>query len=258
MGDTLAGKVVVVTGASSGLGEATAKRCAEEGARVVLAARREDLGKAVVQQIEQAGGEALFVTTDVTVRSDLEHLIENTLDTFGRLDAAVNNAGIVGPALTALADVQDDEWDELMATNLRAVFVGMKLQIQAMLANGGGSIVNLSSIYGLQGSDVGHGPYAASKHAIIGLTKSAAIDYAGQGIRVNAVAPGYAHSEIVDYYIEEAPALVDTIVLRHSAMNRVGDAHEVAASIAWLCSDNASFVNGTVLTIDGGGTTRLY
>jgi len=254
----LEGKVMVVTGASSGLGEATAKRCAKEGARVVLAARREDRCKAVVQQIEQAGGEAIFVTTDVTVRGDLEELIDCTTNTFGRLDAAVNNAGIIGPGLTPLADVEEDQWDELMNTNLRAMFMCMKLEIPAMIVNGGGSIVNLSSIYGLKGSDVGHGPYAASKHAVIGLTKSAAIDYADQGIRVNAVAPGYAHSEIVDYYIQEAPALVDQCVLRHSAMNRVADADEIAATIAWLCSSDSSFVNGAVVTADGGPGTRLY
>ena len=255
---TLDGSVIIVTGASSGLGEATARRCAEEGARVVLAARREDKGKAVVQQIEAAGGEAIFVRTDVTVRADVEALIEKAVGTYGRLDGAVNNAGVTGPVMTPIADVEDDQWDELMNTNLRSVFLCMKHEIPAMLRHGSGSIVNMSSIYGATGSDVGHAPYAASKHAIIGLTKSAAIDYADRGIRVNAVAPGYTHSEIVDYYIEEAPELVDNLVRRHSAMNRVGNASEVAATIAWLCSSDSSFLNGAVLTIDGGTTTRLY
>lgn len=254
----LDGKVIVVTGASSGLGEATARLCAKEGASVVLAARRVEMGKAVVREIQEAGGEAIFVRTDVTVRRDVEALIDETLRVFDRVDCAVNNAGVTGPVMTPLADVEDDQWDDLMNTNLRSVFLCMRSEIPAMLEHGSGSIVNMASIYGCVGSDVGHAPYAASKHAVIGLTKSAAIDYADQGIRVNVVAPGYTHSEIVDYYIREAPALVDQLVLRHCAMNRVGDAHEVASTMAWLCSDESSFVNGAVLTIDGGTTTRLY
>jgi len=251
-------KVVLVTGASSGLGEAAAMKFASEGAQVVLAARRVDKGEAVEKAIRNAGGEALFVRTDVTQRNAVEALISRTLDTYGRLDCAVNNAGITGPVMVPLTEVEENQWDELMNTNLRAMWLCMKFEIPAMLRTGSGSIVNLSSIYGLKASDVGHAPYAASKHAVIGLSKSAAVDYGTQGIRVNVVAPGYTHSEIVDYYIAEAPALVDQVVGRYSAMNRVGDAHETAEAITWLCSDAASFVNGAVLTADGGDTTRLY
>jgi A-factor type gamma-butyrolactone 1'-reductase (1S-forming) len=251
------GKVVLVTGASSGLGEAAAKKFADEGARVVLAARREDKGFAVQTAIKEAGGEALFVRTDVTRRADVENLIARTLDMYGKLDCAVNNAGIAGPVMTPLADVEEDQWDELMNTNLRAVFLCMKFEIPAMLRSGSGSIVNISSAYGHKPSDLCHAPYSASKYAVNGLSKSAAIDYGTQRIRVNVVSPGWTHSEIVDYYIKEAPELIDQAVSRYSAMNRVADASETAEAIAWLCSDAASYVNGAVLVVDGGDTTRL-
>lgn len=251
-------KVVLVTGASSGLGEAAAKRLAADGATVVLAARRKEQGSSVAKAITDAGGKALFIQTDVTHRNQVESLINRTLDEFGRLDCAVNNAGIAGPVMVPIAEVEEDQWDELMNTNLRAVWLCMKFEITAMLQGGAGSIVNISSIYGYKPSDVGHAPYVTSKHAVIGLTKSAAVDYAGQGIRVNVVTPGFSHSEMIDPYIAAAPDLMDQVVRRHSAMNRVGDANETAAAITWLCSDAASFVSGAVLAVDGGGTTRLY
>ena len=210
------------------------------------------------KEIKQAGGEALYVRTDVTRRADVEALVNRTLDSYGKLDCAVNNAGIAGPVMVPLAEVEEDQWDELMNTNLRAVWLCMKFEIPAMLRGGAGSIVNISSAYGHKPSDLSHAPYSASKHAVNGLSKSAAIDYGTKGIRVNVVSPGWTHSEIVDYYIGEAPALVDQAVARYSAMNRVGEAHETAEAIAWLCSDAASFVNGAVLAVDGGDTTMLY
>jgi A-factor type gamma-butyrolactone 1'-reductase (1S-forming) len=254
----LDGKVALVTGASSGLGEAAATMMAREGAQVVLAARREDKGLAVEHAINEAGGRALFVRTDVTSRSDIVTLVDRTLSTFGRLDCAVNNAGVVGPVNVPVADIEEDEWDELMNVNLRAVWMCMKFEIPAMLAGGSGSIVNVSSIYGYKPSPVGHAPYAASKHAVIGLTKTAAIDYAAQGLRLNVVAPGFSHSEMIDPSIEAMPDVLNDVISRHSAMNRLGEGHETAAAITWLCSDAASFVNGSVLTVDGGDTTRMY
>ena len=255
---SLDSKIVIITGASSGLGEATALMMAAEGAHVVLAARREDRGLAVERAIKQAGGDAMFVQTDVTKRADIEALVDRTVTRFGRLDCAVNNAGILGPVMTPIGDVEEDQWDEVMNVNLRAVWMCMKIQIPAMLVNGSGSVVNVSSVYGCKPCPLGAAPYAATKHAVIGLTKSAAIDYAAQGLRFNAVAPGFAHSEIVDPYVEAAPELMIDVLGRHSAMNRLGEGHEIAAAISWLCSDAAGFVNGLILTVDGGDTTRMY
>jgi NAD(P)-dependent dehydrogenase (short-subunit alcohol dehydrogenase family) len=255
---TFEGKVVIVAGASSGLGEAAALKFAREGAKVVVAARREDKGQAVVQQIKALGGEGLFIKTDVTKRPDIEALVNGTVAEFGKLDCAVNNAGIAGPVMVPLAEIEEEGWDELMNTNLKGVRMCMKYEIPAMLKQGKGVIVNISSIYGFKPSDLGGAPYCASKFGLIGLSKTAAIDYAQQGIRVNVVSPGFTHSEIVDPYVEAVPELMKAVVSRYSALNRLGHAEETAEAIAWLCSDAPRFVNGAVLAVDGGDTTRLY
>lgn len=251
-------KVVIVTGATSGLGEAAALKFASEGANVVVAARREDKGQAVLRKIEALGAEGIFIKTDVTRGADIEAMVEKTLVRFGKLDCAVNSAGISGPVLVPVAEIEEADWDALMDTNLKAVWMCMKYQIRAMLKQGAGSIVNISSIYGYKPSDVGHAPYCASKYALIGLSKSAAIDYGQQGIRVNVVSPGYTHSEMIDPVAEAQPEFIHAVVNRYSAMNRLGRAEETAEATAWLCSDAASFVNGAVLPVDGGDTTRLY
>jgi NAD(P)-dependent dehydrogenase (short-subunit alcohol dehydrogenase family) len=255
---TLDGKVAVVTGASSGLGRAAALRLAREGAKLVLGARRVEQSEAVVQEIQALGTDAIFVRTDVSKPGDLAALVARAVDRFGRLDCAVNNAGITGPVLVPLAEVEETAWDELIAVNLTAVFVGMKYQIPAMLASGGGAIVNIASIYGLRPADLGNTPYIVSKHGVIALTKSAAVDYAQAGIRINAVCPGFTHSEMVDPYVEAAPDLMKATIARHSASNRLGEAAEIAEAVTWLCSPAASFVNGASLVVDGGPTTRLY
>jgi NAD(P)-dependent dehydrogenase (short-subunit alcohol dehydrogenase family) len=251
------GKVAIVTGASAGLGAATALQFAREGARVVVAARREDAGEAVVRQIEALGGEGLFVRTDVTRTPDIEALVARTLDRFGRLDCAVNNAGISGPVNVPVADIDEDRWDAVMAINLRAVWLCMKHEIRAMLPQGTGSIVNVSSIFGYKPSTIGHAAYCASKHAVIGLTKTAAIDYGQAGLRCNAIAPGFTLSEMVDP-VKKGVARYATLANRYSAMNRLGNAEETAHAITWLCSDAASFVNGAVLSADGGDAAKLY
>lgn len=255
---TMQGKVAIVTGASSGLGEATALRFAEAGANVVVAARREDKGEMVVKKIEGLGARGLFVRTDVTQREAIQAMVERTVAEFGGLDCAVNNAGIAGPVMIPMAEIEEQDWDELMNTNLRAVWMCMKYEILAMLKRGGGSIVNISSIYGFKPSDVGQSPYCTSKFGIIGLSKSAAVDYAQVGIRINVVSPGYTHSEMVDPYVAAEPEKMRAAVSRHSAMNRLGETREVAEVVTWLCSDATSFVNGAVLPVDGGDTTRLY
>ena len=248
----------MVTGASSGLGQAAATMMAAEGAKVVLAARREDKGRAVERTIRAAGGDAVFVRTDVTKRADIESVVDQVTKRFGRLDCAVNNAGIAGPVNVPIGEVEEADWDEVMNVNLRAVWLCMKFEIAAMLANGSGSIVNVSSIYGYKPSPIGHAPYVASKHAVIGLTRTAAIDYADRGLRCNVVAPGFMRSEMIDPDHEDWPEAMDDVIMRHSAMRRVGEARESAAAITWLCGDAASFVNGSVLTVDGGDTTRMY
>lgn len=252
------GKVILITGGTSGLGEAAAKLLASYGAKVAITGRREAQGAAVVDAIKSAGGEAMFIRTDVTVRSDVEAMVAKTVERFGRLDGAVNNAGIAGVPFHAIADMPEDNWHAVINTNLTAVFMSMKFEIPAMLKSGGGAIVNMSSMFGLIGSDIGHAAYAASKHGVIGLTKTAAIDYGQQGIRVNALCPGYCHSEMVDPYVEAQPALFEKLLARYSAMNRLGESDEVAEAIAWLLSSSSSFISGVAIPMQGGQTTRLY
>lgn len=253
-----AGKVALVTGASSGLGEATALKFAQEGAKVVIAARRVEQSARVVQQTLASGGEAHFVRADVSRAADVERMVTETVERFGRLDCAVNNAGIVGPKFTPVAEVTEAQWDAVMGVNLKGVWLCMKHEIHAMLANGSGAIVNVASIYGCKPSDVGHAPYATSKFGVVGLTKSAAADYGQMAIRINAVAPGFTVSEMVNPDRPGAAEGYKALVARHSGMNRLGKAEETANAIVWLCSANASYVNGAVLTVDGGSATRLY
>jgi NAD(P)-dependent dehydrogenase (short-subunit alcohol dehydrogenase family) len=253
-----AGTVVRVTGGSSGLGEATALTFASEGAKVVIGARRAEQSAEVVKRIAAAGGEAHFVQADMSRAADVENLVRETVRKFGRLDCAVNNAGISGPRFTPVADVTEEQWDQVMNVNLKGVWLCLKYEIRAMLAAGGGAIVNVASIYGLKPADSGHVPYGASKHGVVGLTTGAAVDYGQMSIRINAVAPGFTHSEMVDVNRPRAAESYRKLVARHSGMNRLGNADEAANAIAWLCSDEASYVNGAVLTVDGGGATRMY
>ena len=253
-----AGKVTLVTGASSGLGKATALKFAEEGAKVVIGARRAEQSAKVVQGIIDSGGEAHFVQADVSRAADVEHLVSEAVKKYGRLDCAINNAGIAGTRLTPVADITEAQWDEVMGVNLKGVWLCMKHEIPAMLANGGGAIVNVASIYGSKPSDLGHAPYAVSKHGVVGLTRSAAVDYGQMNLRINAVAPGFTISEMVDPNRPGNAERYKLLLARHSAMNRFGNTEETANAIVWLCSNEASFVNGAVLAVDGGGTTRLY
>ncbi|GAB2563511.1 SDR family oxidoreductase [Dyella jejuensis] len=252
------GKVALVTGGSSGIGEATALRFAEEGAKVVIAARRAEQSARVVQRIIALGGEAHFVQADVSRAADVESMIKATLERFGRLDCAVNNAGVAGPRFTPLAEVTEAQWDEVMGVNMKGVWLCMKHEIPAMLATGSGAIVNVASIYGTKPSDIGHSSYSASKFGVIGLTQSAAADYGQMSLRINAVAPGFTVSEMVDPERPGAAERYHTLTARHCGMNRFGEAQETANAIVWLCSEYASFINGVVLSVDGGGATRLY
>jgi len=242
----MSGRVALVVGASRGIGAATAEAFAAAGAAVVLAARDTTALKSVAEGIEARGGRALAVGADVTDADSMRHLVGQAVSVFGRLDAAFNNAS-AGPLPAPLADIDPDEFDLGIATNVRGTFLGMKFQIPAMLASGGGAIVNMASIAGVNGT-ANLAAYVAGKAGIIGLTKVAALDYADRGVRVNVVAPG----PIRTYHIEAAGEQAMRAAAMSTPMRRMGTAAEVARAVLWLCSDQSSFITGTVMPIDGG------
>jgi NAD(P)-dependent dehydrogenase (short-subunit alcohol dehydrogenase family) len=243
----LEGRVGIVTGASRGIGATTAKALAAEGAAVALAARDESALAEVAGEIERAGGRPLVVPVDVTDEDAVKQLVEATTAAFGRLDLAVNNAGGSGHPPTPLADVATRDFDSAFAVNLRGVFVALKHEIAAMLATGGGAIVNIASTAGVE-AVAGLAGYVAAKHGLVGLTKVAALDYAEQGVRVNALAPGPILTERLQHAGEEAQRMAGLAM----PMRRIGSPEEVAAAATWLLSDAASFVTGVTLAIDGG------
>jgi NAD(P)-dependent dehydrogenase (short-subunit alcohol dehydrogenase family) len=248
------GKVALVTGAGSGIGRAAALEFAREGARVVVSDVNEAGGAETVEMISAAGGTATFVKADVSQAAEVEALVKAAVDTYGRLDAAVNNAGIGGEA-NMTADYSLEGWHKVIDINLHGVFYGMKYEIPALLASGGGAIVNVSSILGLVGWS--NAPaYVTAKHGVVGLTRAAAAEYAQQGIRINAVNPGFIETALLaGAGITPGSDLHAFIAGRH-LMNRLGQAEEVAAAIVWLCSDAASFVTGVPMPVDGGYTAQ--
>ena len=248
-------KVVIVTGASTGIGKVAALEFAEEGASVVVAARSIEKGEQVVSQIKERGGHAVFIQTDVSQSASVRAMVAGTIAAYGRLDCAFNNAGIGGDIALATADHTEENWDQVMATNLKGTWLSMKYEIPEMLKHGGGTIVNNSSIYGLTGSKVGHVPYVVSKHGIIGLTKNASFEYAKQGIRVNAVCPGYTHSELVDGALEAFPDVFSKVLTEDVPMGRIANTEEITRAVLWLCSAEASFITGQALAADGGWLT---
>ena len=246
----LSNKVILITGATSGIGAATAIEAARAGAKVVLAARRQENGDALVARIKAEGGEALFVRTDVTVEADIQAMVNRTVEAYGRLDGVFNNAGFA-PAIMPLADLPVADYLALMQLNLHSIYLGLKYQIPVMKKNGGGSIVNCGSIASTV-SAPGFGAYATSKHAIIGLTKSAAIDYAADKIRVNAVLPGPVETEIWDH-LQSGDQVLDAFTAG-TLMKRYARSSEVALPVVFLLSDWASYITGTELLVDGGYT----
>jgi NAD(P)-dependent dehydrogenase (short-subunit alcohol dehydrogenase family) len=246
-------KVALVTGAGSGMGLATAKAFAESGASVVLADSNEESVHAAAKELVAAGHKALAIRCDVTDERQVGAMVEQTVSTFGRLDAAFNNAGVQSP-IAETADASGEEFDRVNAINLRGIWSCMKYELLQMLKQRSGAIVNNSSIGGLVGI-AGRGAYHASKHGVLGLTKSAALEYAFRGIRVNAVCPGTIDTPMVAGMLASEPEAMKEI-MKDQPIGRLGRPEEIAAPVVWLCSPAASFVIGHALVVDGGYTVR--
>ena len=247
MNQLLAGKVAVITGASSGIGRAAAVALAAEGARVALGARRLAEGEETARLVREAGGDAVFVETDVRHSDQVQRLVQTAVDRWGKLDCAFNNAGVEGDVFVPTADYSESTWDQVIAINLTGVFLCMKYEIRQMLQHGGGAIVNMSSVAGLVGGPVGTA-YYASKHGVVGMTRAAAIEYGKLGIRVNAVCPAVIETDMAHRGFDQ---MWERLAGMHP-IGRIGKAGEVADCVVWLCSDRASFVTGHALPVDGG------
>lgn len=247
--NAMADRVALVTGGSSGIGRATALAFAAEGARVVIASRTQETGEAVVAEIGATGGEAIWVQTDVSKAVDVEALVARTMSTYGRLDYAFNNAGSGGNG-GWLTEIREEDFDQTIAGYLKSCYLCMQAEIPAMLKNGGGVIVNNSSVDG-QRAFPWDPIYSAAKHGVLGLTKSAAVQYIRQGIRINAICPSWIATPPVAAIEERDPGATERL-LQHQPIGRLGDPREVADTVVWLCSDRASFIVGTAIAVDGG------
>lgn len=254
----LVGKVALVTGGGSGIGRASVLAFVTRGANVIVGDVDVEGGQETVRMVHESGGEAIFVHVDVAQPVEVEALINQAIATYGRLDYAHNNAGIEG-IRTSTADCSEENWDRVLDVNLKGVWLCMKYEIPQMIKQGGGSIVNTSSVLGLVGYS-GRAPYGASKHGVIGLTKAAALEYARQGIRINAICPGFIRTPMSEREISEVSqgdlAKGEELVASAEPIGRMGSPEEVAETVVWLCSDAASFVIGHAMSVDGGFVTQ--
>ncbi len=242
------GKAALVTGGSSGIGRATAAAFAREGAKVAVADVNAAGGRETASMLEESGAEALFLQADVTKASEVEAMVDKVVGAWGKLDYAFNNAGVGGGA-GSISTVTEADWDFVMDVNSKGVWLCMKYELRQMEKQGGGAVVNTSSVFGLAG-DAGGAAYTASKHAVMGLTKSGALEYAESGIRVNAVCPGFIRTPMTKG-IQDDPESLRRMMARHP-LARGAEPEEVAEAVIWLCSDAASFVTGHGLAVDGG------
>lgn len=246
----LEGKVALITGAGSGIGEGTAMLFAKEGAKLVLSDINEEAGNKVLEEIKKNGGKGVFIKADTSLAEDSEKSVEAAIKTYGRLDIAVNNAGI-GGAMAPVGEYGIEDWDKVIAINLSGVFYGMRYQIPAMLKNVSGSIINVASILGNVGF-AKSAAYVAAKHGVVGLTKSAALEYSSQGIRVNSVGPGFIKTPLLEQLEKEQ---LDQIIALHP-IGRLGEVNEVAQLFLWLASERSSFATGAYYPVDGGYLAR--
>ena len=253
MAGSLSGRIALVTGGSSGIGRATALAFAREGARISVADLDEQGGEETVRMVKDGGGEAFFVRTDVSQATDAEAMVSRTIEAYDRLDCAFNNAGVDGGVGTLMHEYPEEMWDTTIGINLKGVWLGMKYQIIQMLEQGGGAIVNTSSGAGLRGG--APAGYVASKHGVVGLTRTAALECALKGIRVNVVCPGSIMTPMAEQVIARVPEAEER-VLSATPVGRHGTAEEVAETVVWLCSDAASFVTGHAMSVDGGSMAR--
>jgi NAD(P)-dependent dehydrogenase (short-subunit alcohol dehydrogenase family) len=254
---TLSGKVAVVTGGTSGIGKATAIAFAQAGAKVVIAGRRQLEGEATVDEIQRAGGDAIFVKTDVSDEAQVKALVEKAIASYGRLDIAFNNAGIEGEFGIPTAEQTAEHYQQVFDINVKGVLLSMKHEISAMLANGGGAIVNMASVASTVGVP-GVGIYAASKHAVLGLTRSAALEYAQQGVRINAISPGGVETEMMQRTAGQSSEESSgrTFFKNLHPIGRFAAPEEIAATVVFLASPGAAFVTGANLLADGGWTAQ--
>ena len=242
-------KVVLVSGTSSGIGEKVALTFAEQGAKLILSSRNADLNEDLVRKIKKSGGKALFIKADFSIPSDVQNVVKKGVKHFGGLDIAVNNAGIEGTPGVKTADYDESVWDDVIAINLKGVWISMKYQIPEMQKRGKGVIINVASLAGLQAGGAGIG-YHAAKFGVVGMTKATALEYAKENIRVNAVCPAVIETPMADRAFNTEEKLKNAIAMH--PLGRLGTSKEVANAVCWLASDEASFVTGTALAIDGG------
>ena len=255
MPGTLEDKIALVTGAGSGIGRASSLVLAREGARVVVSDINAEGAETTLSAIKEMGGEGVFVHADVSKPEDVQALVASVIHTYGRLDCAYNNAGIEGYMEGRLHEYPEDIWDRLIDINLKGVWLCLKYEIPRMLEQGGGAIVNTASAAGLVGSRR-LAAYVASKHGVVGLTKAAALEYARDGIRVNAVCPGIIDTPMMDRLIAGRQDDYEATIPTRQPIGRLGTAEEIAESVAWLCSDAASLITGIALSVDGGFTAQ--